>query len=256
MEYVLAANNLKDLQREYRRQYSRVYCGSEFCERLLPSPSEIENILSYCKKNKIRFSLVTPWCTDAGTERIKKIIARLPKNTEIIFNDWGVFEAIKTCQFRPVIGRLLIYAKRDPRLNSVLSKREKEIVQTSTLNGSLFQDFLIKNGIHRAELDNIPQGYNFKMFEKIKLSLHLPYVYTTTSRKCLFANLKKLKINKKINISSCSRQCLEQMITADIPDCSRRIILKGNSQFYLNTDRLNLKKLKIDRLILSTNPLI
>lgn len=274
MEQALLINNLEDLKFFDSKKFRRIYFGTEFCEKIFPSADEVKSVVQFCSKNDIKFTLVTPWCTERGLQAVRNAIKIIPKNSEVVFNDWGVFELLKHKQVSPVLGRLLVSIKRDPRLaeeddcsavckgpsnvsghyskNKHLLSNPIDYAQLSNLNNNEFQKYLLLNNIKRISLDNVTQGYNFKLNQKISASLHYPYVYITTSRKCIFANIKNLKKCGKLEIGSCKFECGNYTLTANMPKSKRKIIIKGNSQFYINNKQPeDLKKLNIDRLIFS-----
>ena len=92
--------------------YNRLYYGNEFCERLIPSTSQLRQILYYVKRNKLDFSFVTPYVTNCGFKRLNslfELLKNLGISCEIIVNDWGVLNLInyKYPNLKPVLGRLL-----------------------------------------------------------------------------------------------------------------------------------------------------
>ena len=70
----------------------------EFCERLLPSPSQLKKALSFARENDLDFTMVTPYVTNSGLKKVENLIillSELNPDSEIVFNDWGVFHFIK-----------------------------------------------------------------------------------------------------------------------------------------------------------------
>jgi hypothetical protein len=95
--------------------YDRIYIGTEFCERLLPSVAMLETVLSRRAKAALPLTLVTPYLTDAGMGRVEKLLRLLsrrgPEAMEVVCNDWGTLHLLGTRyrgRFQPVLGRLLM----------------------------------------------------------------------------------------------------------------------------------------------------
>jgi hypothetical protein len=246
MQHALYITKKEDLDLISDR-FSRLYFGSEFCEHLIPDENFLINVISIARDNNLDFSLNTPWCSDFGVKKIKKILEILPEGSEVVFNDFGVLCEILKYKLIPVMGRLLVSAKRDPRKN--FQKKYSEYLQTSNLNNTEFQKYLIDNNIYRVDIDNVFQGYNFLLNKKIKTSLHYPYVYITTSRKCFFGNCS---YGHKHDGEEGEKLCLENLVTAKLAGFDGEIYIKGNSQFYKNNDKPKVfPRLNIDRLIFS-----
>ncbi len=51
-------------------KYTRIYYGNEFCERLIPSLQDLNQILDYIQKRGLNFSFVSPYVTDIGLRKI------------------------------------------------------------------------------------------------------------------------------------------------------------------------------------------
>ena len=150
----------------------------EFCERLLPSPSQLKKALDFVKENNADFTLVTPYVTNSGLQKVGKLITtllELKPDSEIVFNDWGVFHLIKEYNYplKPVLGRLLNKMKRGPRIVNIkeqIPATSYEYFMTPNLSIPEINDFLIKNNIKRVEFDNLLQGLNLN---GISNNLHL-----------------------------------------------------------------------------------
>ncbi len=107
--------------------YTRIYFGSEFCERSTPTWSQIELVGQFCASNGYDFSFVTTYFSDDGLLKMKDILGKLNQlgmDIEVIINDWGLmYHLIKnkeSCnRLQPVIGRLLNKLPRDPRIKNI-----------------------------------------------------------------------------------------------------------------------------------------
>ncbi len=209
-------------------EYDRVYFGNEFCERRILSPAEVRKIISYCTEKNKRFTFVTPYCTDFGIEKIRKILRILPLGTEVVFNDFGLLEYLH--DFEPVFGRVLNKQKRGPEI--VLLKKHlpwRGYKYFQSCNIDAMQDFLLANKVQRAEICNVIQ--EFKIKSKLKLSLYYPYVYVSTTRLCMLNGVEDL-IRKKLEIKPCCRECDKYLFHNE--KFPLNLVLKGNTQFYFN----------------------
>lgn len=240
-DHAIYIRNLNDRELCDNYHFNRVYFGNEFCERLIPSSKEIDQILDFCRIKNMPLTFVTPYCTDFGIQRLSGIFSRLPKSTEVVFNDWGLLHSIKKNQLTPILGRLLISIKRDPRIRP--DSGNMEYYRMSNINTD-FQDFIMDQGIFRIELDNVYQGYDYVPKEQMNFSMYYPYVYIATSRKCLFAKDRE-------GIGACSIECNRYSLKAQVNSKNySKIIIKGNSQFYKNDSKpKRLEKQNIDRLV-------
>ena len=120
MEQTLFISNLSGLK-YFQEDFTRIYFGQEFCERLLPSQDDIEKVCAFSERENVHLTLVTPYVTDKGLLKVEKLIElfadKMP-GAEVVFNDWGVFQFFKEkgLDVKPVLGRLLNKQKRGPRL--------------------------------------------------------------------------------------------------------------------------------------------
>ena len=247
-------------------KYMRLYFGNEFCQKLLPSINELEKVLNYCGKNKLRFSLVTPYVTDEGLKDMERLFSFLKNSKprldcEVIINDWGVLDMLneEDYNFRPVLGRLLTKQSRDPRISSVINRKLQppgfvkqgnkcaltftvtppatllSYYKESNINVPVIQDFLIKKRINRIELDNLFQGMNLRLpKDDLSASLYVPYGYIATTRLCSanpFENRKKYYCK----ISFCKKECQKYTLRLMNPDMLKTVFKKGNTVFFKNT---------------------
>lgn len=274
----------KIVQLKYiNNRYSRLYFGNEFCERLIPSPFVLKQVLRYAKKKKLDFSLVTPYVTNDGLKRLEPLLKLLKNgkiNCEVIVNDWGVLNLVnrKYPCFTPALGRLLTKQKRDPRLERLLKRESKlrvvKVAHNPKTRLLIFQiklplgldpyykgsnassvpvihDFLVSRRIKRIELDNTVQGLFLQLpKDKISASVYYPYVYITTTFFCSTAGCDE-KNKSVFKIKSCRKQCQKYVFRLRNKSISKVIFLKGNTQFYKNP-RLSTGKLKesgVDRIV-------
>ena len=196
MEKSLFITKIQNLN-YWNSKYARLYFGNEFCQRLIPTKEDLDYIIDFVKKNNIKLSFVTPYVTDEGVERLEPLLELLDEKlpeSEVIINDYGTLELMqeKKLKLKPVLGRLLTKQKRGPRIINIMDKLPKPAIEhfkKSNAEVPIFQDFLVKNGFERVELDNLLQGIEDDFSKsRIKASLYFPYVYVTTTRFC-FINI-------------------------------------------------------------------
>ncbi|MFH1835206.1 MAG: hypothetical protein ABH851_03345 [Methanobacteriota archaeon] len=214
-------------------EYGRVYLGDEFCERLLPSEREVEKIVK--KAGSTHLTLVTPYLTDSGISRARKLLDLLPEKTEVVLNDWGLLAEVQKRNLSPVLGRLLLKYKRDPRLELIESKIPKaclEVLHSSALTQNRFKEFLIKQGIGRIELDNTIALIDHGDLKGFKVSVHVPYVYVSTTRQCLTHFMD----SGEFGIKDCEKECLKKSYVWESKRCPFPLIQRGNTLFYENSE--------------------
>lgn len=267
------------LLRLCRPPYTRLYFGNEFCQRLLPSVSQLDKALSAARGRDLDFSLVTPYVTDEGMRGVKKLCVFLKKTgcpVEVIVNDWGVLQMVSRDfpSLTPVLGRLLTKQKRGPTVPRLLARcgalswsRDASAPFTVRVfsvkklphpadhyyRGSnaasvpALQRFLIGLGVRRIELDNTLQGIETDLLPGMKASLYLPYVYITTTFYCPTAgSLSGQEDYRKIR--PCARLCRRAVFTLSHSSMPVKIYLKGNTHFYKNT-RMPERLDGVDRLV-------
>ncbi|MCF7861328.1 hypothetical protein K9M79_03695 [Candidatus Woesearchaeota archaeon] len=214
--------------------YDTVYFGCEFCERLLPSKQDFLTVKEFVENKGKKFCLLSPYVTNRGVDNLRIILGAIG-DCEVIFNDWGVFWMIKkdfsARGFSPVIGRLLVKQKRGPRIldyKDKISLEAYEHFRRSIISNPNMVDYLVELGIIRAEFDNLLQGVDLKV-NKIKGSLYYPYLYVTSTRMCLIANMG----HSEIGVVGCNRQCRGKLFCLK-SDAMPDILLRGNTQFIKN----------------------
>ena len=261
MERVLFIAKAKNLK-YFNSHFSRLYFGNEFCQRLIPSPQEVDQVMDFAQEHHIPLSLVTPYVTNEGLKKWKTLIEKVAEGnpqSEVVFNDWGILNAIKELsgKLEPVLGRLMTKIKRGPRLMNAIDKLPADALkhlQSTNLSIPAYRKFLISKGIKRAELDNPLQDINLNgIGSDINLSLYIPFAYVTTTRFCLVASCDVPGKKGMIGIFPCKKECQKYTFTLDNPTMPSTLIRKGNTIFFKN-DRIptadELKEKTIDRLVI------
>ena len=236
----------EQIERVNLTEFDRIYFGSETCQNLIPSCEELKNVLKIAKNIGIEVTLVTPFCTDIGLRRISKLFGIMDRDTEVVFNDWGVFTEIKNNEMNPVLGRLLIKQKKDPRINNECDDSIINYFKLSNLQGKEIQRFLKLQGIGRVELDNSFQGYELVLDSNIRASLNYPLVYITSSRFCQISSFYKGYPNI-FDEYNCNRECKDTCFLSLIEDLKIPLLIIGNACYYVN-NKLNIKA-HIDRIV-------
>lgn len=256
MEKALFVEEIKDLKL-WSKKYSRIYFGSEFCQRLIPSLGELKKIIDFCKRKNLAITFVTPFVTDEGLSKLKPLFSALNKNfpaAEVVVNDWGVinFLSRQYPEFGLCLGRLLNKQKRGPRVAKFIKSLPPAAVEyfSLPLGESVFDTDLAKKlNIKRVELDNLLHGID-RNHTDIPASIYYPYLYVSTTRLCLVGlGFHEGGYKRKVNFK-CARECRGFIFTLTHPEMPVKIYLKGNTQFVKNTKLpSNMKDLNIDRVV-------
>ena len=261
MERVLFIAKVKNLK-YFNPNFTRLYFGNEFCQRLIPSIKDIDEVMDFAQEHHIPLSLVTPYVTNEGLKKWKILIEKVAEKnskSEVIFNDWGIFRTIKhlSIELEPVLGRLMTKIKRGPRLMNlidILPQAAVKHLQSTNLSIKTYRKFLVKKGITRVELDHPLQGIRLnRVGSEIHLSLYIPFAYVTTTRFCLVASCDEPEKKGMVGTFPCKKECQKYTFTLDNPIMPCTLIRKGNTIFYKN-DKIpkadELKEKKIDRLVI------
>jgi hypothetical protein len=235
-------------------RHERLYFGPEFCQHLLPSPTDLKKVLTFTRQKRLSFTLVTPFVTEEGLENLLPLWEVLAKTrqAEIVVNDWGVLHFLSKNYptFSLVLGRLLSKQKRGPRLLDIKNKIPRDMwdhFQRSYLDLPWLRDFLSQKGVRRIELDNLLQG--IERDPGIPASLYYPYTYVTTTRLCLTAASGQSSRPLR-SIVRCRKECKPYTFRLIHKNMPLPLFIKGNTQFFKNEEiPLNLSKLGIDRLV-------
>lgn len=230
----------------WKEGYRRLYYGNEFCSNLIPSPGQLEEVLDFVEEKKIDFSLVTGYATSEDIKKYEALFEILRKRlvkSEVIVNDWGIFELCQDFPMQRVLGRLLTKQKKGMRILSIMDKMPVKAMsrfQEISLNEN-FINFLSEHKVNRVEIDNLLQGYRINSGKiDISFSLYMPYAYITTTRLCPFNECNQEK-GKVLRIPSvCSKSCRQAgYLELSVKQMPVKLLLKGNTTFY-KSDKINL----------------
>lgn len=241
--------------------YSRIYFGNEFCQQLIPSKKDLKEIIRIAKKGEMGFTLVTPYVTNEGLTKLRGLFDLLKKQREcyeVVVNDWGVLRLLNKeyNSLQPVLGRLLHKLKRGPEIMNVMQKLPLPAAQhfkDSNVSLIWFRRFLFRNRIQRVEFDNLVQGIETDIDSgmcPMQGSLYIPYVYVTTTRACLTNGCDAEARIDKVGIFPCGKECQGYTFYLTNSDIPVKLILKGNTQFFINRKMpRNLKSNGINRIV-------
>ncbi|NLB35125.1 MAG: hypothetical protein GX817_04835 [Elusimicrobia bacterium] len=253
MEKAYRIENISELKGFQAEDYSRIYYGSEFCQHLLPELSELSQVVDFAKKTKIGLSLLTPYLTNRGIDKVLKLMEllieeekELDQTFEIIINDYGLIHALRE-QKKPlkVVGRLLSWQKRAIRPYLKDENFDPDLSNFNTYSPDYIK--LLKSyGINRIEFDNTFWGLpeNLKEYG-LGVSVYVPYVFIafTSPRFCLHGN--------NVWTSDCLAACRgKPPIIMKSPRMPLPLIMKGNAQFYKNENlEKNIENKGVDRIV-------
>lgn len=235
--------------------YGRLYFGQEFCERLLPSVGQLDQMLDQARELGLAFTLVTPYVTEEGLERVEALVEHLSgrgSEYEVVVNDWGVLHWLRESypKIVPVLGRLLTKQKRGPRilnLKGLVPDAMLDHFRRSNVDLQIMVEFLKKMGITRVELDNLLQGVARE--NPLAASIYTPYAYISTTRLCL-TNSCDHRTQSLRAIFPCGQECRIYRFRLTHPSMPVPLILGGNTYFYrLDELPANLEQLGIDRVV-------
>lgn len=212
--------------------YTRLYFGAEFCDNLLPSSDDIKQVLNFCINRNINFTLVLPWCQERSVPYAIEALESLPKATEVVFNDWGIWtlmqEKFKNKEFKCVLGRLLNKTRSDPRAQYLTEQKDSNYTKACILDNAEFQSFITNRGIYQVDLSNTLQGYSYHLDHNISASIYYPYVFSSIIGHCLFT--------KDLHARKCGHECKKKYyvcrIKKELFDIT--MFIQGNYEFYKN----------------------
>lgn len=211
--------------------YERLYFGEEFCQELMPERKDVKRALKISSDKGLKFTLVTPYVSEVGLRKVERLLEILPEATEVVFNDFGLLWELKDLNLEPVMGRLLVKFKRDPRVPQMkLTKAATQYLHTSAVTERRFRSVLKEYGVSRIEIDNVPFQVDHGLPSNLNGSIYLPYVYLTTTRYCL----TDAYASGKLRISGCEKACLNRHFTLKNKNFPNKLLQRGNAIFYEN----------------------
>ncbi len=252
IESAYYAASVADIRRAKPGAYTppaRIYFGAEFCQWRLSSAGVLALALSAARKIGSPFTLLTPWVTDAGIERLRKLFSVLrdeAPESEVVINDLGALVLLND-EFpglTPVLGRVLIRQRRCPRVPGIINNMPpegREIYMRAGAEDPVSARLLRRYGVKRIELDYPLQGLDTDLgAAKLKASIYTPYAFVTLTRHCpaSFDGRMWQAFNKTgCRIKGCAKNILElrNPTEAGRPASDTPLLMRGNTQFVKNT---------------------
>ncbi len=164
-----------------------LYFGSEFCQELLPTLKDAEAFCEHCDQRGLQAVLLTPLVTYKGLNRVSRLLDGLVSRgraVAVVFNDWGVFEHIRSRQAGiPLrMGRLMNRGLRDPRLNTTVMQS----AHAASQRADGIRKMVSRLGVAAIESDaDLESGYLGNGEDGLERTLHLPYTFVASGRNCL-----------------------------------------------------------------------
>lgn len=259
---------------DYRLAYTRVYFGNETCDKLIPSKTDLEKVLKYFETKGIPLTYVTPYSGPEGLGKIDENLQFLNSKGEfeVVLNDWGVLQLIdkKYPNLTPILGRLMIKVKRDPRfsqseysvnshlLNKVekVAHKQEETVINSSLDNPEYSKFLEDKHIDRVSMEAVPYGEDEikNQFKKNKwglpVDLYWPWTYITSGRNCQVAAHTQPAGKIHPAGKNCYFQCKQFELTFQSDKEMLDSVQRGNA-LWMNSEKLfeSYINLGFDRLV-------
>ncbi|MBN2547420.1 MAG: hypothetical protein JXB50_16570 [Spirochaetes bacterium] len=260
--WILKQYYIRHYNAEYFSQIERIYFGNETCEWLIPGLDDVQKALKICQKEDYQFTFVTPFITQKGLKKLIPVLEFLNKqeNIEVVFNDYGMLHLIET-QFTnliPVIGRLLIKMKRDPRfskcrfsaasiqnlnINNIIDNQTAAL-QLNSIDNPVYQEFLKGKGVTRLGIDTLPQGINLKELYrnskpnlKFPIDIYWPWTYVTCSRSCFIRDTAAHSRYHVLTNEPCPLSCKDFECILESDKEMQETIIRGNT-VWMNSIKL------------------
>lgn len=221
-------------------EFSRLYFGQEFCQNLIPGPTEIEESYYYSRQLAWDYTYVTGgYLTEAGINKVRKNLQRLrdlDAKCEVVFNDWGVLRIIKRefPEFTPVLGRILnkqtrlqmftIPGSKLPilplEIQTPLDQIERNQLRAYadiSLSNPEYLEQLHAFGIKNVDLDIVPQGV-LRPADGwgLNLGFYYPWAFIATGRGCPTAGTVDPARTFMIKDEPCPRPCRKYNCTPNL----------------------------------------
>jgi hypothetical protein len=231
-----------------RVDFSRLYFGTEFCERLIPRESDVRRACDVAAARHLAFSYLTPYVTDRGLARMRPALeylaSRRDDRIEVVVNDWGTLRLLRRefPALRPVLGRLMNRMLRDPRIAGALVRGDapedaRRALRQSGLTAGIYRRFIGSFGVTMVEFDHVVQGLEMDFRQLgVGAALYIPYGYVATGRVCMIGAVS-LPTNQSFDVASpCRRECRRHTLSFVAPDSpfdrGQTFLQRGTTHFY------------------------
>ena len=217
--------------------FDRIYYGVELCEKRIPSPRLLKEMLHICDSSGKPLTLMTPLVTDRGIEQLEPLLQMLAEHdekAEVVVNEYGALMFIreKFPSLQVVMGRVLMRQKKDPRVAAIRDEKIRGYFSGSILDNPYFCKFIREQGVERVEVDNLPHADPPQT--DFSMSIYYPFVLITTSRNC---------------VAETCEECTLVHYNLYHPIMGDELIFYGRSQFVVNLRFDWLKFRQFDRVI-------
>ncbi|AVR88205.1 hypothetical protein [Thauera aromatica] len=186
---------------------TRLHVGSEFCERLLPTPAQLTLNLAEAGAHGLGVSLLTPVASPQVIDALAGLLPLLPAGAEVVVSDWGVALLLQEHfpQLTPVAGRILCRMLKDPRLGDPRYAPPAG----HDLDSPALRAVLRRLNIARLEMD-LPLFARDETFSgaPLPLDVHLPFAFVAKGRMCRTAGLARSGPERFSPRPFCHHECL------------------------------------------------
>ena len=186
---------------------TRLHVGSEFCERLLPTPAQLILNLVEAREYGLGVSLLTPVASPQVIDALAELLALLPAGAEVVVSDWGVALLLQERfpQLTPVAGRILCRMLKDPRLGNP----QYAPPAGHDLASPWLDTVLRRLNVARLEMD-LPLFAGDGTFSgaPLPLDVHLPFAFVAKGRMCRTAGLARSGPERFSPRPLCHHECL------------------------------------------------
>ena len=256
---------------------SRVYVGSETCERLLPTREAVRSWIAAAEGSRAALSLVLPPLSRGGLPKAEEAVRELEgvEGFEVVAGDWGTVHRLRTRHpgLAIVLGRLTHKMLRDPRLAEYFDSPQAPAPARSALcrSGELapgFRALMERYAIGRREVDPFLQPIGPDEWESRseKLSVHFPYLFVTMGRACLLGAMHREPAGKFLPGAPCRSECRKHAVEFRLPvaggnGVEKHLLNLGNAYYHAVPppvtgrilERISSSR-QVDRIILTVPP--
>lgn len=227
---------------------SRVYVGSETCERLLPARKAIRSWVVAARGARVALSLVLPPLSREGLAEAEETVRGLEgvEGFEVVAGDWGTVHRLRSRhpELVIVLGRLTHKMLRDPRLAEHFDSPQAPAAARAALcrSGELapgYRSLMERYGIRRREVDPFLQPLEADEWESRpeKLSVHFPYLFVTMGRACLLGAMHGGPAAKFVPGAPCREECRKYAVEFRLPapgenGAEKNLLNLGNAYYH------------------------
>ena len=241
--------NRKDLfftQKDIRKEIKGIYFGNDSCEHLIPQISQIQEVLDYCKSNKLNFALVLPPLSEFSIKKVEKIFEFLKdKKIEVVVNDFGALNLAKNYKNIKIIAGITFNKLIKPAFIQNLTENQQNLIQQTEIQIQEYREFFKDLNITRFSFENVKLDFSF-LLEKpyITVDYYYPFIRISYSKACNIAGLFN-NIQNYFPVNHCPAYCKDVALEME---GSYEIFQRYYCFYKINTD-LNIPKEIFNRLI-------